>query len=242
MKEARLRPITRFVTSSSMQRVRVLLMLVGALALPATTACDREHLDVAPEVDLAQFQGKWHEIAHIPRPSQNDCSGTTATYTMQGDGKLKFVHECTLPNGGYFGSTANAKVSSEGTPAKLEVDFGGYIGEYWILEVAADYRYAVVGHPSRDYLWVLSRTKAMDPKDLEVALDHARQQKFDTRRLQYTPDGPDPQGTPAPAARYGCATSALGSSVSGQTALSVFAAFGVLGLLVMRRRRARPTA
>lgn len=230
---------TRFGTHSSMPRALLVVTLLGALcAASAVIGCDRERLDVAPEVDLNQFQGKWHEIAHIPRPAQNDCSGTTATYTMQSDGKLTFVHECTLANGGYHGSTAIAKVSSAGTPAKLEVDFGGYIGEYWIIEVAPDYRYAVVGHPSRDYLWILSRTKTIAPADLDAALAHARQQKFDTARLEYTPDGPDPEGSPSPAARYGCTASrlaSLGSSDGGRAALFMVAA---IGSLAMRRRRA----
>jgi apolipoprotein D and lipocalin family protein len=224
-----------------MQRT-TLMLLVALCGAPALTACTREHLDVAPDVDLNQFQGKWHEIAHIPRPTQTDCSGTTATYTMQADGKLTFVHECTLSNGGYHGSTAIAKVSSAQTPAKLEVDFGGYIGEYWILEVAPDYRYAVVGHPSREYLWVLSRTKTMDPKDLEAALDHARKQNFDTARLAYTTDGPDPQGTPAPAASYGCAASGLGLPGGERPALSMIAAIGLLGMRRRRRATATPRA
>jgi len=212
--------------------------LVLVMALSASVlACDRERLDVAPEVDLKQFQGKWHEIAHLPRPAQNDCSGTTATYTMQDDGKLTFVHECTLANGGYHGSTSIAKVANAGTPAKLEVDFGGYVGEYWILEVGPDYRYAVVGHPSREYLWVLSRSKTIDPKDLEVALDHVRRQNFDTERLQYTPVGPDPSGTPAPAARYGCSAFGIGAT-RGRVGFGAVAGLGVLALL--RRRRAKP--
>ena len=227
----------RFGTPSSMPRALVVVTLLGALTL--ATGCDREHLEVAPEVDLNQFQGKWHEIAHIPRPAQNDCSGTTATYTMQSDGNLTFVHECTLANGGYHGSTALAKVPHARTPAKLEVDFGGYIGEYWILEVAPDYRYAVVGHPSREYLWVLSRTKTIAPADLDTALARARQQNFDTNRLEYTPDGPDPQGTPAPAARYGCAAAGSGSSDAGRSALYLVVA---LGFAAIRRRRAAATS
>jgi len=157
---------------------------------------------------------------------------------MQGDGKLTFVHECTLVAGGYHGSTAIAKVARADTPAKLEVDFGGYVGEYWILEVAPDYRYAVVGHPSRDYLWILSRTKSIDPKDLDVALDHARQQNFDTARLEYTPDGPDPDGTPAPAKRYGCAISGLVGSQRNLPSPALYAV-AAASLVALRRRRVR---
>lgn len=85
----------------------------------------------------------------------------------------------------------------------------------------------------------MSRGKTIDPKDLEIALDHARRQNFDTERLQYTPDGPDPSGTPAPAARYGCSAFGVGAT-RGRVGFfgAVDAGLGLLALL--RRRRAKP--
>lgn len=213
--------------------------LLGCVTLlPAMTGCERERLDVAQGVDLDRFQGKWHEIGHIPRPAQSDCTGTTATYTKQGNGTFSFVHECTLTNGGYHGSTATAKMTDAAEPAKLEVDFGGYVGEYWILEVASDYRYAVVGHPSREYLWILSRTRQMDALDMEAALRRARQQNFDTNRLEYTPQGPEPQGTPAPAPSYGCALGAGTPPSPYGSSLLLVAALAMLGWRSRVRRNA----
>ena len=202
--------------------------LVGSLA-----SCNRETLDVAPDVDLDRFQGKWHEIAHFSRATQNECTGTTATYTRHSDGKLALVHECTLTSGLYHGATAVARVRDPKAPAKMEVDFGGHVGDYWIIEVGADYRYAVGGHPSRDYLWILSRTSAMDPNDLELALAHAKEKSFDTNRLEYTPKGPDPQGTPAEPVTYGCSA----APVSKDSGSGCGSAVLLLGLLVWSRRR-----
>ena len=204
-----------------------------ALIVVALAACNSSPpLDVAPSVDLNQFQGKWYEIAHLPRPTQVNCTVTTATYTVQADGQLSFVHECTLTNGTYHGATAVARVVDPNAPAKLAVDFGGVMGDYWILEVAPDYRYAVVGHPSRDYLWILSRTPKMDPNDLKLVLDHANTKSFDTTQLEYTPQGPLAAGTPAPPNSYGCSTS---SSASGG---ALFGLFAIGGFLALRRRRA----
>jgi apolipoprotein D and lipocalin family protein len=203
--------------------------LVSALLLGSLVACNRAPLDTAPNVDLQQFQGKWYEVAHLPRPTQKDCIGTTATYTMQGNGQLAFVHECTLTDGTYHGATALAKVSDARDPAKMQVDFGGVMGDYWILEVAPDYRYAVVGHPSRDYLWILSRKPTMDPNDLKTVVDHSQAKDFDTSKLEYTKQGADPVGTPAPASDYGCATGGVGSGA--------FFGLAMLGMIVARRRR-----
>lgn len=209
-----------------------------AVTASALVACGNDDLDVAPDVDLDRFQGTWHEIAHLPRPSQKDCSATLATYTRQGDGQVSVVHECTLGDGQYFGKTAIAKVRDPEAPAKLAIDFGGgHVGDYWILEVAPDYRYAVVGHPSRNYLWVLSRSEAMDPSDLTAALEHAKESGFDTRRLEFTPKGPAPKGTPAPAVTYGCSLGVT-SRASAPFALGAAAIVGIL----VRRRRRHPSA
>lgn len=177
------------------------------LVLLAASGCGHDDLPVATNVDLQQFEGKWYEVAHLPRPTQRDCTGTIATYTRQPDGTFSFVHECTLTNGSYYGATATASLRDAKTPAKLAVDFGGYVGDYWILEVAPDYRYAVVGHPSRDYLWIMSRTPTLAPFDQEAVLAHAKQNGFDTTALEYTPPAPLAEGTPAPPVKYGCAAS-----------------------------------
>ncbi|NNE16906.1 MAG: lipocalin family protein, partial [Myxococcales bacterium] len=56
-----------------------------------------------------------------------------------------------------------ARVVDTDTNAKLEVSFfRPFWGDYWIIDLAPDYEYAVVGHPSRDYLWILSRTLTLD--------------------------------------------------------------------------------
>ena len=200
------------------------------LSMIALGACNRAPLDTAPNVDLNQFQGQWYEIAHLPRPTQKDCQNTMATYSVQSDGQVAFVHECTLSDGTYHGATALARVSDARDPSKMQVDFGGVWGDYWILEVAPDYRYAVVGHPSRDYLWILSRSASIDPNDLKAVVDHAQAKDFDTSKLEYTKHTANPMGTPAPASSYGCST---GGTAGG----GAFLGLGLAGLLVMRRRR-----
>ena len=70
----------------------------------------------------------------------------------------------------------SAKVSDPAVPAKLALDVGGYTGDYWILEVGSNYEYAVVGHPSRLYFWILSRTSTLDTDTLQGILDPRAEQ------------------------------------------------------------------
>lgn len=160
------------------------------VALVALAGCHQnEPLDVAPNVDLQRFQGKWYEIAHLPRPTQVDCHGTTQFVTLGGDGSLTLVNECKVGalDGPTRGVNARGQVPDPTVPAKLSVDFGGgFWGDYWILEVGEHYEVAVVGHPSRDYLWIMSRTPTLDAATLGPLLDHARAAKFDVSRLEYT--------------------------------------------------------
>jgi apolipoprotein D and lipocalin family protein len=163
----------------------------GALALvvAALTGCQNAPLDVVDGVDLGRFQGRWYEIARLPRATQIDCTATTASYKLKSDGDLVVTNECNVGglNGVRRQVTASAKVTNAAVPAKLSVDFGGFYGDYWIIDLDRDaYRYAVVGHPTRQYLWILSREPTLGDAALAPILERAAQKGFDTTRLEYT--------------------------------------------------------
>jgi hypothetical protein len=65
----------------------------------------------------------------------------------------------------------------------LAADSGCGEGEYWVLYVSDDYKTAIVGDPSRKYLWLLSRTPTVNGVVREELLSKARQQGYDTTRL-----------------------------------------------------------
>src|SRR4029077_4440144 len=152
----------RQVGPSRMNRTAALFVLV-AIALAGTSCNSEPNLEVAPNVDLSRFQGKWYEIASLPRTTQVDCYGTTAFYSQAPDGTYRFVNQCNVESttGPLRTVTMKATIPNQAIPAKLAVDVGGYSGDYWILDVGSNYEYAVVGHPTRMYLWILSRTPTL---------------------------------------------------------------------------------
>jgi apolipoprotein D and lipocalin family protein len=153
-----------------------------------TTACQSEApLDVA-NVELSRLQGKWFEIASLPRASQRGCAGTTADYQLKSKTELLVVNEC--HEGGLQGPlkrvAARAVATDAATPAKLSLDFGFAYGDYWVIEVGDDYSYAVVGHPTRDYLWILSRERTLPKQTLEGVLARSKDRGFPVGILKYT--------------------------------------------------------
>lgn len=161
-----------------------LRLLLSSLLL---VACQNEPLDVA-RVDLSRMQGKWFEIAKLPRPSQAGCTGTTAEYTLKSKNELLVVNECHDGNlqGPLKRAAARAVANDAAVPAKLSLDFGFAYGDYWVIDVGPDYEYLVVGHPTRDYLWILSREKTLPKTTLDGVLARAQARGFPVGILSYT--------------------------------------------------------
>jgi apolipoprotein D and lipocalin family protein len=92
------------------------------------------------------------------------------------------------------GAQGIARIVNVGTSAKLKVRFAPAFlsflpfvwGDYWIVGLADDYSWAVVGSPGRAYLWILARTPALDTGRYAAALSAARASHFDVSRLVMT--------------------------------------------------------
>lgn len=140
-------------------------------------------------VDPKLYIGNWYEIASFPQWFQKNCVATTATYSLQEDGDIDVLNECRLKtlDGEYKSAHGFAKVVDKNTNAKLKVTFfWPFYGQYWIIDLGEKYEYAVVGHPNREYLWILSRTPKMDEKKLQAIIKRIELQGFDISRLNRT--------------------------------------------------------
>lgn len=155
-----------------------------------TVSCAHNHpLDVVSYVDLKRYTGTWYEIASYPTSFQRGCIGTKATYSLRDDGDIDVMNQCYKKGFDREITSARGKawVVDKATNAKLKVRFlWPFWGSYWIIDLGKDYDYAVVGHPSRKYLWVLSRTPQMDDVLYYEILGRVTQQGYDTSKLVKT--------------------------------------------------------
>ena len=142
-------------------------------------------LQVVPQVDLKQYMGTWFEIARYPHRFQEGCAGSSATYTLLEEGTVDVLNQCRKgPTGEISSAKGKARVVDPKTNAKLKVTFfWPFSGDYWIIDLGEKYDYAVVGHPSRKYLWILSRTPQMDEGLYRQILKRLVDQGYDTARL-----------------------------------------------------------
>lgn len=172
-----------------MRRLIMVLLVALGCAKSTTERLNLPPLQTVPRVDLNRYLGTWYEISSFPQRFQLGCTATTATYSLRKDGDIDVVNRCNKGSldGPQDIAKGRARVVDTSTNAKLEVSFfRPFWGEYWIIDLGERYEYAVVGHPGRDYLWILSRTPSMDEGVYRSILERLTAQGYETSRLVRT--------------------------------------------------------
>lgn len=116
-------------------------------------------------LDLNRYLGKWYQIAALPQIFSNNASCVTAEYSLNADGSIKVLNKQITQNGSPSEITGRATVEPNSGNTKLRVGFFGQqpaASNYWIVEIADDYSYAVVSDPNKTTWWILSKTPTMD--------------------------------------------------------------------------------
>jgi len=147
-------------------------------------------------VDLERYLGTWYEIAAIPNRFQKHCRGNTrAIYQRTDQRRIKVINSCLESDGQIDQAEGVARIVDPATNAKLEVSFVSlfgwqlFWGDYWVLDLAPDYSYVIVGTPDYRYGWLLSRTPVVS-KELRNNLDERlRLLGYDPAVFVDTPQG-----------------------------------------------------
>ena len=129
-------------------------------------------LSVAQNVDLARYQGRWFEIASMPSRFQPTTgSNSRATYALKEDQTVDVLNETWLDGKrSYIHGTA-WKADPASPDAQLKVRFVvppffpvfPVTGDYWVMKLDENYQWALVGQPSRKFLWVCPRPPSLPP-------------------------------------------------------------------------------
>jgi apolipoprotein D and lipocalin family protein len=172
----------------------VISLLVVLVCFSGCTTTFTQRMGLPPlttveQVDLLRYTGTWYEIARFPHSFQEGCTATTATYAVRTDGGLDVTNRCLLHrlDGEEKMAHGRARVIDSTSNAKLEVSFfWPFWGDYWIIDLDPAYRFAVVGHPSRDYLWILGRSPTMNRPTYKAIIARLKDQGYETQRLMQT--------------------------------------------------------
>jgi apolipoprotein D and lipocalin family protein len=187
-------------TATRVARALATALVCGGLSAPGS-GTESPALQSLPSLSVAPYLGTWYQVAWFPNRFQAQClADTTATYRQRADGGLDVLNRCRTARGGIDEATGLARPVgrfSEGQlePAQLEVSFlpawlrwtGLGWGRYWVIDLAPDGRYAVVSEPSRQYLWVLSRSPVLAAADADAIRQRLGGSGFDLTRWQDHP-------------------------------------------------------
>lgn len=146
-------------------------------------------LPVERSVDIQRYLGRWYEIAKLPNSFEKDLTCITATYSLKDNGDIKVVNAgfklddtTTLKS-----ATGTAWIPDPSEPTKLKVRFfWPFSGNYWIIALDHDYRFVMIGEPSREYLWILSRERTLPQSTIDSLLVQAKSLGFDTTKIEKT--------------------------------------------------------
>lgn len=195
--------------SSRQRRARALaawaLAAIATVSGPAHASPDEDlvpPLQTVSAVDIKRYMGRWYQIAFYPNQFQKQCVGNvTADYKLLPYGQVDVTNACLTADGSTDQASGRARLQQPRflgialdepySTARLEVRFAPSLlswlplvwAPYWVIQLADDYRYAVVSEPTRRYLWVLSRTPRLDPQDYASIKRQLREQGFDVEKL-----------------------------------------------------------
>jgi apolipoprotein D and lipocalin family protein len=150
-------------------------------------------LEAIASLDVPRYMGTWYEVAKYPNWFQKRCiANTSATYAIEPNGMLQVLNRCQKEDGSMTDALGAAKQVGDTTSPKLEVRFApawlSFLpfvwGNYWVIDLDPQYQLAAVSEPSRKYLWILSRSKTVEPKAYEALLQRLKQQGFNLDAIE----------------------------------------------------------
>lgn len=151
-------------------------------------------LATMPHVELTRYAGTWYEVARLPLPFEAACAGQpSAHYAPRLDGSIEVVNRCPAGDGSLREVRGEAQpvVGSGGSKLKVSLwpEWLRWMplawADYWIVHVDQDYSEALVGSPSRNFCWLLSRRRHLPIERVQVLVEIARDQGFAVDRLHF---------------------------------------------------------
>jgi len=183
----------------AMRRWLLALALMFSVGpLQAQTGAATAPLQSIASLDVPRYLGRWYEIAKFPNRFQQQCvADTSADYSLLPDGSLQVLNQCRRSNGEMQQALGAARQVGGDNSARLQVRFAPawlsllpfVWGDYWVIDLDADYQLVAVSEPRREYLWILSRSQKPDPARYAALLDRLRGMGFSLERLEITRQG-----------------------------------------------------
>ena len=176
-----------------MSRRRLLGAAVSGSSLLALGGCAStvppQGIAAVTPFDLARYEGRWYEIARLDHRFERGMTDVSASYQRQPDGSVRVVNrgfdtQRDQGQGAWREAVGRARFTGSPQTGSLQVSFfGPFYGGYHVAALDADYQWALVVGPDRDYFWILARDRQLPQSLREELVGRARALGIDTRAL-----------------------------------------------------------
>lgn len=179
------------------------LLLLAALALascatPLSDDEDWEPLRAVGHLDVDRYMGRWYVIANIPYFAEHGNLAPYVVYSRRADGLIdKKYTAWERFDGPPFTKDGMIEITNPMTQSEGRITFLPPLWQdYAVLYVDPEYRYTIIGHPSRNYVWLFAREPHISDEMYEVMVAVTRANGFDVSRILRIPHRPEELGAP----------------------------------------------
>ncbi|MFD2148358.1 lipocalin family protein [Mucilaginibacter antarcticus] len=117
------------------------------------------------KVDVSRFAGKWYSLSSIPTAFDKGTRETTTTYTLNTYGYFSVITTAKKDDNEVHTYKSKLFPDAKQNNAEMKAQFiWPFKVDYWVIDLAKDYSYVVVGHPEHKFLFIMSRKPALDKK------------------------------------------------------------------------------
>jgi lipocalin len=139
------------------------------------------------DFEIEDFAGTWYEIARFDNKSESGLTHVVSTVSVDDDGRA-FLQQEGLRNGTSLRRTIPSEMitSDAAVPARMRiVGFPFSSDDFNVMELDADYNFALIGNRSSSRLWIWSRMPYIPEDDLRYLLARAMERGYDISRLVF---------------------------------------------------------
>jgi apolipoprotein D and lipocalin family protein len=169
--------------------LRLLLPLAAICLCPSATQSLAQGVTALPHLDVKNLSGAWYEIARYPNRREKECISDSQELVASDDKprRLQLVDSCTAAKGFAVVHNYTAKIDKQ-TDGKLRIPtFFPMARPYWVLAMAPDNSWLVIGEASHKALWIFSKTRTLTPATLTQIEGLTTSSGYSTARLVFTP-------------------------------------------------------
>lgn len=147
-------------------------------------------LPTVAKVDLERFMGDWYVQGIIPWFFERGNVGTMDIYERLPDGRIAvtYAYRKGSLSAPLRKLRAVAHVYNKETQAEWRVQFFWPIAvPFLIVDLDPSYQTTVIGHPSRNFVWIMSRQPILDDASYQAILKRLADLHYDISRIERIP-------------------------------------------------------